>query len=204
VTGGMEDGAPDPELPLVVIRRRTWRRMCGELRYRGEGRRESGAFLLAPADETAGRGTRGTVTAVVYYDDLDAHCLTGGITLSGSAFDGLWRICKQQHLRVVADVHTHPSSWVDQSYIDATNPMMALPGHVALIIGNFAASQTEPSSIGAHRYLGAHTWQHIAHDKRAQAIRLIGIDPAATCRRWFAPLTHAARRLWRPQREETV
>jgi hypothetical protein len=78
VTGGMEDGAPDPELPLVVIRRRTWRRMCGELRRRGEERRESGAFLLAPADETSGRGTRGTVTAVVYYDDLDAHCLTGG------------------------------------------------------------------------------------------------------------------------------
>ena len=82
--------------------------------------------------------------------------------------------------------------------------MMALPGHVALIIGNFAASQTEPFSIGTHRYLGAHTWQHIAHDKRAQAIRLIGIDPAATCRHWFASLTHAARRLWRPEREETV
>jgi Malate/L-lactate dehydrogenase len=62
-----------------------------------------------------------TVTAVAFYDDLDAYCLTGGISFASSGFTELWRICRTMALTVVADIHTHPGRWVMQSEIDATN-----------------------------------------------------------------------------------
>lgn len=177
--------------PLIVIRRRTWRILCHELRRRGASIRESGAFLLgaAPGD---GPPRPRTVTQVAYYDDLDAHCLTGGISLAGAAYDRLWLRCEQDRLAVIADIHTHPRAGVDQSRIDATNPMMALPGHLALILGNYATGPTDPASVGTHVYRGAHTWQRIPPDERDQAIRLVGIDPfdLRTCIARRAPRRH--------------
>src|SRR5579872_7370311 len=77
-----------------------WHELIGELRRRGRGERESGAFLLA-----ANGGRVATVGRVVYFDDIDPTCLTGGITLQSSGFTALWRICSENRLRVIADVH---------------------------------------------------------------------------------------------------
>ena len=52
--------------------------MIAELGRRGNGRRESGAFLLCDR-----AGDQRTVTRVVYLDDLDPDCLTGGIEFNG-------------------------------------------------------------------------------------------------------------------------
>jgi hypothetical protein len=101
------------------------------------------------------------VRHVAYYDDLDAECLKGGISLAGSAFDELWSICRLGGLRVLADVHTHPAGWVMQSAVDMANPMMALPGHVALVVGHFASGPVNPDSVGVHLYEGHHEWQHL-------------------------------------------
>ena len=43
-----------------------WSRLLGDLRRRGAGRRESGAFLLGRSD-----GPRGRITTYLCYDDLD-------------------------------------------------------------------------------------------------------------------------------------
>lgn len=138
----------------VRITPRRWDALIEELRVRGNGDRESGAFLLARAD---GRRAR-TVVAIAYFDDVDLTCLTGGITIQSSGFAALSKICNERGLRVIADVHTHPSGWVEQSGIDRANPMIATRGHVAIIVPNFAASAVGAGECGVHVYRGSRTW----------------------------------------------
>ena len=135
-----------------------------ELRSRGDGNRESGAFLLGV------RGGDGrTVKRVVYYDDLDAHSLTGGISMSGFAFSRLWDICDVEGLRVLGDVHTHPGPWVEQSGIDSSNPMIAKAGHVAVILPNFASGPAVPVRAGVHVYDG-HRWASFFEGQAAERL----------------------------------
>jgi hypothetical protein len=125
--------------------------LLDELARRGDGRRESGAFLLAqrePIVESAADPT--TVTALAYYDDLDPDCLTGGITFGAEGYTALNALCRADALRVVGDIHTHPHGWVGQSDIDSSHPMVALAGHVALIAPNYARGPIAAADLGAH------------------------------------------------------
>src|SRR5512140_623886 len=75
-----------------------WAAGLKELRRRGGGRRESGAFLLG----TEERGSR-RVHRFVYYDDLDPRCLDRGIVVfDGSGYGPLWQMCRETELSVVA------------------------------------------------------------------------------------------------------
>jgi proteasome lid subunit RPN8/RPN11 len=138
---------------LIRMRRGRWNSMVTELGRRGSGTRESGAFLLANRS-----GDRSTVTRVIYLDDLDPACLTGGIEFDGLAYSKLWDICGAEQRVVIADVHTHPASQVHQSPIDAENPMVAQKGHVALIVPYYAMRAVQPGEVGVHRYDGR-GWQ---------------------------------------------
>ena len=138
---------------LLRMRRSDWDAMIIELGRRGDGWRESGAFLLADRD-----GVPTTVTRVVYLDDLDPNCLTGGISFDGLAYSKLWDMCDAENRRVIGDVHTHPDTGVRQSSIDAANPMLAQAGHVALIVPHFATRPTKPGAVGVHCYDGER-WQ---------------------------------------------
>jgi proteasome lid subunit RPN8/RPN11 len=135
------------------IRSDLWDELIAELGRRGQGRRESGAFLLAAAD-----GDRRRVVRVVYLDDLDPTCLNGAISFRGPAYGKLWALCRREQLTVVADVHTHPGRCVRQSPIDRANPMIAEAGHVALIVPEFAQGAVAPGDVGIHLYHGDHRW----------------------------------------------
>lgn len=130
--------------------------LLSELARRGRGSREAGAFLLAPV--SAPQTTR-TVTDVVYYDDLDPASLTGAIDFGPNGYQALNDRCRSGHLQVVGDIHTHPSSIVRQSAIDAAHPMVALPAHIALIAPNYGAGSPPPDQLGAHLYLGGGKWK---------------------------------------------
>jgi len=140
---------------LLVIDERVWHELLRELAERGEGTRESGAFLLgaAPVD---GRPRR--ALAAVYYDDLDPASLTGGISFSGSAYGRLWDACEKRGLAVIADVHTHPGPWIAQSSTDREHPMLAQRGHVALIVPNYAQEPVRAEEVGVYEYLGDGKW----------------------------------------------
>lgn len=134
---------------------RLWRAGLAELGRRGEGRRESGAFLLGKQ-----RGARRVVQRFVFYDDLDPHCLdTGIIVFDGAGFGPLWALCRETGLRVVADVHTHGAGPARQSALDRDNPMIAKPGHVALIVPDFARRTVGPAELGVYEYQGEHRWR---------------------------------------------
>ena len=131
-----------------------WRAGLAELRRRGDGRRESGAFLLGRRD-----GQRRAIARFAYYDDLDPRCLDSGIVVfDGAGFPALWSLCREAGLEVVADVHTHPGA-PRQSPADRANPMIAQAGHVALIVPDFARRGRRAAELGIYEYAGEHRWR---------------------------------------------
>jgi proteasome lid subunit RPN8/RPN11 len=160
----------------LVLAEGLWPQLLRGLAERGKGERESGAFLLGAADDE-----RAEVQSIVFYDDLDPHCLTGGISFASEGYGRLWDVCEAQGLKVVADAHTHPGSWVQQSDLDRTHPMISMAGHVALIFPNFARGDVTPREIGVHDYLGNGKWRTALGAEAAARIRLA----SPPRRRWW-------------------
>ena len=153
--------------PLLTIRRETWHELLGELQKRGDGRRESGGFLLATASP---RST--VVSDIVYFDDIDPDCLVGAIHIHQRAFSNLWQMCAERKLRVVGDIHTHPGSGVGQSSVDRDHPMIAARGHVGVIAPNFAQGVITPKDVGVHLYLGSDGWHSYFGADAEQRLRV--------------------------------
>jgi len=131
--------------------RSLWRRLTEELYARGRGIRESGAFLLASKSDPQ------RICAYVMYDDLDPACLTGGISFSGAGYTELWRHCHDSRMKVVADIHTHPSKWIGQSDIDRKHPMIPQAGHVAVIAPRYGL-HARLEECGIYVYEGGGSW----------------------------------------------
>ena len=149
------------EIPLW-----TWVGLYRGLWRRGRGVRESGAFLLGQR----GQGTA-TVRQIVYYDDLDPDALkTGIVRLSGSALGPLWALCTERGLEVLADVHTHPGG-SGQSESDRAHPMVAIRGHISLIVPNFARNAFDLAGVGHYRFEGNKRW----YDACAPRLRFLSI-----------------------------
>ena len=130
-----------------------WNRLLLDLRQRGGGRRESGAFLLASAIDPK------SIIDYKCFDDLEPDCLKGNVELSGTAFAALWALCRARQLDPVGDVHTHPGADVRQSFTDRSNPLIANRGYVAIIVPHFAGVSVKPQHCGVHRYLGDRSWE---------------------------------------------
>jgi proteasome lid subunit RPN8/RPN11 len=161
--------ASDHVQARVSIRVSLWRRLILELRRRGRGRNESGAFLLAPRN-----GAPNRLTSFVCYDDLDPDAYEGGaIAFHAVGHAALWEHCRKKELRVLADVHTHPGSYIQQSSIDQRNPMVPLKGHLALILPNFAKTPWWTlDSAGIYEYLGNFAWRSYTRADGGQPVRL--------------------------------
>ena len=134
-----------------------WRLLLTELHRRTEGHHESGAFLLGHSDEYGRQ-----VSQIVYYDDLDPNAYrTGIVILHAASFSLLWDICRSNSLSVVADIHVHPKgAW--QSSADRDNPMIALLGHLALIVPDYALPPIRLENLGFFEYLGDHRWRNLS------------------------------------------
>src|SRR6185369_7768267 len=106
----------------LFIPKKIWKELILELRKRGKGKRESGAFLI---------GTNNNITSFICYDDLDPYALNKGmITFHSEGFIPLFTYCEKNKTKVLADVHTHPGTWTNQSELDRTHPMFAVTGHL--------------------------------------------------------------------------
>lgn len=132
-----------------------WTEMIHQLRLRGEGCRESGAFLLASKEDYK-------VIDIVYYDDLEPGCLSKGyIVFTHAGYSRLWNYCKENNIRVVADIHTHPGRWTKQSATDKQHPMIIVRDHLALIVPFYARFNNDTiKGIGAYHYLGDKQWKN--------------------------------------------
>ena len=149
-----------------------WTELVQELHRRTEGIHESGAFLLGQVT-----GQHRVVNAVVYYDDLDAEAYeTYRCVLRAPAFGTLWKRCSELGLSVVADVHVHPFAAV-QSAVDRTNPMIARPGHIAIILPNFAEPPVQLRELGIYEYLGDYSWRKLKCSAQLPVLVLEGDEP---------------------------
>jgi proteasome lid subunit RPN8/RPN11 len=131
-----------------------WKKLIKELNKRGEGKRETGAFLLGPKSGKL-------ITEFICYNDLDPHAFNSGIIIfNGDGYIPLWKKCSEANLKVLADVHTHPGDWTDQSGSDMKYPMVAQAGHIALIIPFFAVKRNQLlNGVGIHEFLGNKKWR---------------------------------------------
>ena len=159
--------ATTPVPPLLEVHAPLWADLVAHLRQKSGGVRESGAFLL---------GRKGTPTRVVTdflpYEQLQADALHDDyVSLTAASFSTLWDICRARALSVVADMHTHRFS-AGQSLSDRTNPMVALPGHTALILPNFAEDESSLSGACLYVYQGDHRWRAFSGSDVEDRLRL--------------------------------
>lgn len=146
----MTDNGTDAKIRGLSMPEELFTELLAELAQRGAGYRESGAFLLSERLPTTDPCGPLTIVAIAYYDDLDSNCLTGGITFGAAGYTALNARCRRDSLLVVGDMHTHPRNHVVQSDLDASHPMAALDGHVALIAPNYAEGPIGLEDLGAH------------------------------------------------------
>ncbi|MFV1849128.1 MAG: hypothetical protein ACMZ66_00240 [Thalassospira sp.] len=137
----------------LEMSRSTWSSLLSMLRTQSDGVREAGAFLLGTQTRNALR----IKDWVAYHVLSDQVGQADYITLESDAFVRLWQICRERDLRAVADVHTHPCG-AHQSVTDRAYPMIATPGHVALIVPDYAQGDIDVTDISINIYKGSHQW----------------------------------------------
>lgn len=136
-----------------------------DLWIRGAEQREAGAFLLAS------RHGAQFVRHWIAYDDLDANSLRYAyVKLAPSAFGRLSEFCSRLDMHAIADIHTHPQEPA-QSQSDREHPMLAIPGHIALIAPHFAGGVVTPNDVSFNVYRGGGQWlSFFGHDAAALLI----------------------------------
>lgn len=145
-----------------------WLRMVRDIRARGMGVRESGAFLLGHRD-----GGIATVRKYIPYDVLDPHALdTGIVHIRSVGFKALWKRCRELGMEVLADVHTHGNAHPRQSDVDRDNPLITEAGHMALILPLFAGTLGwRFRNVAIYEYVGDYKWRDWSGPTRRQRIR---------------------------------
>ena len=161
--------ASEPVFENISLSVWLWARLLTDLRRRGDGRRESGAFLLGHSD-----GARGRITTYVCYDDLDPDALKSGtVTFHAKGYAALWQVCREKAVEVLADVHTHPGRCVGQSSIDRRHPMVPIVHHTALIVPCYGqASRWSLKGVGVYEYLGDFKWATHSRAGRSKRVSL--------------------------------
>lgn len=131
-----------------------WHELTHYLNAASADRQESGAFLLGGIDDAGSR----VVASFVPYDALDTAAFHAqAVRVRTAAFSRLYDLCEQRKQRVIGDIHAHPqSAW--PSPIDKANPMMAVSGHVALIVANYAHLPVRLDEMTFNVYEGPGQW----------------------------------------------
>ena len=161
--------ASDAHIATIRIPIVLWAQVIFQLRRRGKGEGESGAFLLGRQDCVSGR-----VAGYVCYDDLDSEAYQfGAIAFHGVGHAALWEYCKKRGFQILADVHTHPGRNVRQSSIDQRNPMIPVEGHTAMIVPNFARTPWwSVTGVGVYEYLGDFRWRDHSASQKPRRVKL--------------------------------
>lgn len=146
-----------------------WARVIFDLRRRGGGVRESGAFLLGRDDHDPAQ-----VSSYVCYDELDPDAYQqGAIAFHANGCAALWRHLREKQLRLLVDVHTHPGWDVHQSTIDERHPMLPVLGHTAMIVPNYAKTRCwSLSAVGVYEYRGGFRWRTYPASAPKRRVRL--------------------------------
>jgi proteasome lid subunit RPN8/RPN11 len=145
-----------------------WRATWEGLHERGGGEREA-ACVWAGSREGAVEAAQ----EIVFLDDLPG---TVGRRLqhrtSREAVAEMLARTRQLGLDIVADIHTHPESWVGLSPVDQEHPIEYRIGLLALVLPNFGAGVPDLRLAGVHEYLGGGRWQTFALEAALRRVRI--------------------------------
>ena len=143
-----------------------WFKLTFGLRKRGKNVRESGGFLL-------GKQGQSKVVKIVFYDQFDESVSDSGIIQFKGAVE-LYEYLAKTGLRVLADIHTHPTYNTQQSESDRTHPMIKTKGHIAIIAPNFAKKPfLLPVDCSVYEYLGNFRWKKYKQSDLPFTLKLI-------------------------------
>ena len=161
--------ASDAVLTTIHLPLWLWAKIIFDLRRKGKGRGESGAFLLGRDGNSPAR-----VTAYLPYDDIDSCAYQGGaIQFHAAGYAALWAYCKKKQLQVLADVHTHPGRDVGQSPIDQRHPMVPVVGHTAMIVPHFGKTGWwSHDAVGVYEYIGNFQWRSHPPSAKPRRVKL--------------------------------
>ncbi|RYU94652.1 hypothetical protein [Emticicia agri] len=144
-----------------------WLYLTIGLRKRGQGIRESGAFLIGKIGSTK-------ISKIIFYDELDPNVFKSGIIeFDGLGHGKLAEMLKDFKGEVLADIHTHPIGFsTKQSDSDKAHPMVRLKGHVAFIAPDYALNKfLMPKGCSAYLYEGSYKWRTL--DNRDFPLKIV-------------------------------
>lgn len=150
-----------------------WKDTWLGLAERGDARREAACVWAGTRSEQVERAE-----AVIFLDDLP------GVVgrpyqhrTSRSAVSLMLATVRRMGLRIVGDLHTHPSSWVDMSIVDRAHPIEFRVGLIAIVIPHFAALPVDIASVGVHEYAGDGEWTTLEASDVARRVVILPKDP---------------------------
>lgn len=141
----------------VLISRALWGETWLGLKRLSAGVRESAAAWGGRRDGDVWRAER-----VVLLEGLGVHAGELFHRALPDATAALFQELRAHGLRLVADVHTHPSTWVGLSETDMAHPLEYRVGLLALVLPEFARFAPELETIGAHLYEGDGHWREVS------------------------------------------
>jgi len=145
----------------IKLPEKLWQETIMGLRLRSRGSREAACIW-------AGNRTSAVqhVEEIFFLDDLpgvQGHTLRHNVPRN--AINLLFSILKEKGYQIIADVHTHPNSWVGLSEVDMEHPIEYRIGLPMIVIPNYGKGVINYKNIGVHVYQGKGRWKIIKSDE---------------------------------------
>jgi len=153
----------------IIVSERIWRETWDGLRSRGRGIRESACVWGGQRSEKMD-----VVNSVIFLDDL--HGVSAGARyhrMSRDSILALFKILKSNKQVIIADIHTHPSSWVDLSLTDRESPIEYRPGLPAMVLPHYACTAPDLKTIGLHEYKGDGLWEQFEIENISTVVKIM-------------------------------
>lgn len=143
---------------MIHIPHEIWLRTWGGLRTRGAGIKESAAVWAGSRQNDLER-----VDGVYFLDDYaggEQHRAYHRVPVEALA--RFFADLRRDRRVILADLHTHPGSWVGLSPLDKENPIEFRKGLPAIVLPCFAQGKPSFGNCGVHLYEGEGRWRRLA------------------------------------------
>ncbi len=153
----------------LIVPRELWDQTWLGLRSRGRGKVESAAIWGGKRDDVSE-----TAEAVYFLDDLAGHFQHRGYHyVPPKALARLFAQLQRDGRVIVADIHTHPTAWVDLSELDKEHPIEFRPGLHALVLPSYAIPAPSLRLSGVHEYEGDGQWRTLSRKEKQAVIMFV-------------------------------
>jgi hypothetical protein len=112
-----------------------------------------------------------TAQEIIFLDDLPG---TVGRRLqhrtSREAVAALLARARERGFVIVADIHTHPSDWVELSLVDQEHPIEYRVGLPAMVLPSFGTGAPDLARTGVHVYAGNGRWETLCGEDAVRRV----------------------------------